>query len=105
MGDPVGSAADQWQSGKEGVNVLVARPDLRLVVAARWDRRVELFDAKTATSLGRLQCHDGGVLCAAFDSDRGTFATGSEDGRIALWGTLADTYLGPFCGRNVSQTD
>eukprot|EP00971_Amphidinium_carterae_P281471 5588090-Amphidinium_carterae.4 len=80
------------QEGKIGYNMLTARPDLRLVVAAQWDKRIGLFDAKTAKRLGALQCHDGGVLCACFDRIRGTFATGGEDGRIALWGTLADSY-------------
>eukprot|EP00439_Symbiodinium_sp_Y106_P078177 s21_g16.t6 len=52
-----------YKDDKQGINAFAVRPDLRLVAAARWDRRVELFDAKTATSLGRLACHDGGVLC------------------------------------------
>merc|ERR1711920_729342 len=91
-----GDRQETWQSERCGINVLAVRPDLRLVAAARWDHRVELFDSKTAASLGRLQCHDKGVLCAAFDRERGALATGSEDGRIALWGALSETYMGPF---------
>uniref|UniRef100_A0A7S4RZ84 Peroxin-7 n=1 Tax=Alexandrium monilatum TaxID=311494 RepID=A0A7S4RZ84_9DINO len=93
--DGVGGDGSGWQTEKRGANVLAVRPDLRLVAAARWDRRIELFDAKTSSSLGRLQCHDGGVLCAAFERERGVFATGSEDGHIALWDTLSSTYAGP----------
>jgi len=102
-GGQEGPEVDNWQAEKRGVNVLAARPDLRLVAAARWDHRIELFDVKTSQSLGRLRCHDAGVNCAAFDRKRGAFATGSEDGRIALWGVLADTYTGPYmpCGSTV----
>lgn len=89
------AAADLWQAEKAGVNLLAVRPDLRLVAGARWDRRVELFDVKTARSLGRLRCHDGGVLGCAFDRERGALATAGEDGRIALWGVLSETYAGP----------
>jgi len=87
--------AESWQTDKSGVNMLAVRPDLRLVAGARWDRRVELFDVKTAQSLGRLHCHDAGVLGAAFDRERGALATAGEDGRIALWGALSETYAGP----------
>ena len=56
---------------------------------------VKVLNVKTANTLGRLQCHEGGVLCTSFDRDRGALATGSDDGRIALWGILSDTYVGP----------
>ncbi|CAE7254453.1 Gnb1l [Symbiodinium natans] len=85
-----------YKEDKQGVNAFAVRPDLRLVAAARWDRRVELFDAKTATSLGRLACHDGSVLCVTFDRQRGALAAGGEDGRIAAWGLFSETYTGPW---------
>ncbi|CAE7512694.1 GUP1, partial [Symbiodinium necroappetens] len=95
---PYGQPLEQpvYKDDKQGVNAFAVRPDLRLVAAARWDRRVELFDAKTATSLGRLACHDGGVLCVSFDRQRGALAAGGEDGRIAVWGLFSETYEGPF---------
>lgn len=89
------SGSDMWQSESGGINMIAVRPDLRLAVAARWDKRVEMIDVKTARSIGRLRCHDSGVLGIAFDSDRGTFATAGEEGRIALWGVLAETYQRP----------
>ncbi|CAE7216797.1 speE [Symbiodinium sp. KB8] len=93
---PYGQPLEQpvYKDDKQGVNAFAVRPDLRLVAAARWDRRVELFDAKTATSLGRLACHDGGVLCVSFDRQRGALAAGGEDGRIAVWGLFSETYEG-----------
>eukprot|EP00933_Yihiella_yeosuensis_P037132 TRINITY_DN31003_c0_g1_i1.p1 TRINITY_DN31003_c0_g1~~TRINITY_DN31003_c0_g1_i1.p1 ORF type:complete len:381 (+),score=67.12 TRINITY_DN31003_c0_g1_i1:72-1214(+) len=94
-----------WQAEKKGVNALAVRPDLRLVAAARWDKRVELFDGKTSSSLGRLQCHDGGVLCVSFDRDRGALAAGGEDGRIAIWGVLSETYNGPATGVQKNKED
>ncbi|CAK9012562.1 unnamed protein product [Durusdinium trenchii] len=79
-----------------GINALAVRPDLRLVAAARWDRRVELFDGKTAKSLNRLVCHDDAVLSVAFEREKGSFATGGADGRIAIWSLFCESYLGPI---------
>jgi len=95
-GKDAGNADEAWQNEKGGVNMLAARADLRLVAAARWDHRLELFDVKTARSLGRLPCHNASVLSAAFDRERGALATGGEDGRIALWSIFVDSYTGPF---------
>eukprot|EP00434_Breviolum_minutum_P016563 symbB.v1.2.014602.t1/scaffold1071.1/size202461/15 len=74
---------------------MAVRPDLRLVAAARWDRRVELFDGKTGKSLNRLVCHDDSVLSVTFEATTGRFASAGADGRIALWNLFSDTYLGP----------
>eukprot|EP00913_Durusdinium_trenchii_P035447 g33173.t1 len=108
----------KYMAEKRGINALAVRPDLRLVAAARWDRRVELFDGKTlrcrvvscglvqgplvtlhtktAKSLNRLVCHDDAVLSVAFEREKGSFATGGADGRIAIWSLFCESYLGPI---------
>lgn len=97
LGTTIGSdVGGSCAESKLGVNQMAVRPDLRLLAAAGWDHRIELFDVKTQKELGTLRCHTASVLSVAFDRERGALATCGEDGRIAIWATYVNTYAGPY---------
>jgi WD40 repeat protein/tetratricopeptide (TPR) repeat protein len=69
------------------------RPDGK-VLATGGDRTVELWDAVTAKSIGRLQ-HEGVAPALAFHPDGKVLAIGSMDRTVRFWDTATGKPVGP----------
>jgi WD40 repeat protein len=56
----------------------------RFMATAGWDHKIRIFDLKKPKLLAVLKYHGESVLCVSFQSCT-VLASGSKDGRIALW--------------------
>ena len=80
------AAARGTDGASRGIAELAFRREGRLLAAAGWDGRVRLFDARASAPLASLRYHAAPVAALAWRNDaRGTLASGSRDGTIALW--------------------
>lgn len=71
---------------KKGVNDIRIRSDDKLVVSAGWDYRVKVYALKKPRPLAVLKFHTDAVTSIDFNPTiSNTFATASQDTRIALW--------------------
>jgi cytochrome c len=66
------------------VRAVAVAPDGRTALSGSFDQSAILWDLDKGTALAVLRFHDGAVNAAAALPD-GRFATGGEDGRIAVW--------------------
>jgi WD40 repeat protein len=81
-----GAAARGAAAGARGVSALELRREGRLLACAGWDGRVRLFDARASAPLASLRYHAAPATALAWRHDaRGTLASASRDGTIALW--------------------
>src|SRR5829696_3771912 len=72
------------------VRALAVSPDGRLAMSGSFDQSAILWAIDQGVALAVLRFHEGAVNAVAALPD-GRFATGSEDGRIALWRVGATT--------------
>ncbi len=61
-----------------------------LVLSGAFDTRAIVWDRDRAVALSVLRLHEGNVTATAFLADGG-YATGGQDGRVALWAAEAIT--------------
>ena len=66
------------------VRAIAVAPDGRQAVSGGFDQSAIVWDLAGGAALAVLRFHDGAVNAVAALAD-GRFATGGEDGRIALW--------------------
>lgn len=90
------------------VRALAITGDGRLAVSGGFDQAAIIWGLDTGAALSVLRFHDGAVNAVAALSD-GRFASGSEDGRIALWRLgqaeperVLEGHTGPVAGLAVS---
>ncbi|MEN3213352.1 c-type cytochrome [Methylorubrum populi] len=77
-------AAAQMRGHGGPVRALAITSDGRLAVSGGFDQAAIVWGLDTGAALSVLRFHDGAVNAVAALPD-GRFASGSEDGRIALW--------------------
>lgn len=77
-------AAAQMRGHGGPVRALAITADGRLAVSGGFDQAAIVWGLDTGAALSVLRFHDGAVNAVAALPD-GRFASGSEDGRIALW--------------------
>jgi cytochrome c len=90
------------------VRAVAVAPDGKSAMSGSFDQSAILWDLDQGTALRVLRFHDGAVNAAAALPD-GSFLTGGEDGRIALWrggdanpARVIDSHAGPVAGLAVS---
>jgi len=90
------------------VRALAVAGDGRLALSGSFDQSAILWDIDGGAALAVLRFHDGAVNAAAALPD-GRFATGGEDGRIALWRVgqgaperVIEAHKGPVVGLSVA---
>jgi WD40 repeat protein len=70
--------------GKPGVDVGMFRPDGRLFAIGGWDRRVRLFDRRTASLLAIMKGHHDSVRALDWATDS-LLVSGDNRGTIHIW--------------------
>jgi len=90
-----------WRNGHFQATVINGAPDVpqphlregiycvhfdrrRIATGAR-DRAIRLWDMDTLSYVGKLEGHQGSVLCLQIDSKRGVVVSGSSDSRVKIW--------------------
>ena len=83
--------------GKGGINEIMYFPDgTRLAVASTIG--IWIYDVQTCKPLELITGHTGPVNSIVFSSDRGTFATASDDNTARLWDTITGEHKASFVG-------
>ena len=103
-----GPASAQMRGHGGPVRALAVTGDGRLAISGGFDQAAIVWGLDTGTALSVLRFHEGAVNAVAVLPD-GRFASGSEDGRIALWRLglpeperVLEGHAGPVAGLAVS---
>src|SRR5271156_1734630 len=90
-----------WRNGHYQATVINGAPDVsqphlregiycvhfdrqRIATGAR-DKAIRLWDTDTLNYVGKLDGHQGSVLCLQNDSRRGILVSGSSDSKVKIW--------------------
>ena len=87
--------------GKGQINDVKYSPDERLLVVAS-SVGIWLYDTDTGEEVDLLVGHTGSVNALAFSPDGRTFASGSRDSTICLWGIITNRLLSILRGHTAS---
>jgi len=70
---------------REGLTVAAFSPDNRWIAAGAGDRRVKIWNARTAQEYASLAGHEGAITALAFSPDGNILASGGTDKTVRLW--------------------
>ena len=73
------------QQKRPGTSFLKLRKDNRLLLAASWDHRVQIYHHKKKKHLANLAYHKDSIYSCDYHLQTNCFAVGSKDGTISLW--------------------
>ncbi len=73
---------DTWNVDVNGIALC---PKTRILACALGDKTVALVSGPLLKQVGRLEGHNGEVLCVAFNKEGTLLASGSDDGGVILW--------------------
>jgi cytochrome c len=106
---PISAAAQELRGHGGPVRAVAVSADGRLALTGSFDQSAILWDLATGSAMKVLRFHQGAVNAAAAVNGVG-FATGGEDGRIALWrgdaaepARVIDGHKGPVAALAVSS--
>jgi WD40 repeat protein len=95
--DPMATKTERSYSGEDPIiSALAFSPDLSLIAAAGYDKRLQVWDAKSGEIKRTLTSGHDFALSLAFARNGRALVSGSRDGQILLWNVATGLVLQNF---------